>query len=137
MAPDEESKGVNEPYSFNKNKNKPSGEARVSSSNDGPTTVQKKVAGPNKDLAYKFSEFLIAEKQRKFVRLPRLFGKRKSMAFRCPNCKSDKEQKTKLKYECTGNQFCICIVCCFFACYPLCCVPFCLKRCYNIKHLCP
>lgn len=85
----------------------------------------------------KFSEFLIAEKQRKFVRLPRLYGKRKSMAFKCPNCKSDKDQRTKLKHECTGNQWCACIVLCFFACYPLCCVPFCIKRCYNVKHLCP
>jgi len=39
----------------------------------------------------KFTEFLIAEKQRKFVRLPRVYGKRKPMNFKCPNCKTDKE----------------------------------------------
>ena len=51
----------------------------------------------------KFSEFLIAEKQRKFVRVPRLFGKRTPMLFKCPHCKNDREQRTKLKHECTGN----------------------------------
>ena len=44
----------------------------------------------NKD-GGKFSEFLIAEKQRKFIRVPRLFGKRTSMLFKCPHCKNDRE----------------------------------------------
>jgi hypothetical protein len=46
--------------------------------------------GPKKD-GSKFSEFLIAEKQRKFIRVPRLYGKRQPMVFKCPYCKSDKE----------------------------------------------
>eukprot|EP00347_Sterkiella_histriomuscorum_P020581 403337258 len=99
--------------------------------------LNKKQANTQLSQAGKFTEFLIAEKQRKFVRMPRVYGKRVPMQFKCPNCKTDREQRTKLKYECTGNQWCACIVFCFFACYPLCCVPFCIKRCYNVKHMCP
>ena len=46
---------------------------------------------PAKKEGGKFSEFLIAEKQRKFIRVPRLYGKRAPMLFKCPYCKSEKE----------------------------------------------
>lgn len=83
----------------------------------------------------KYSEILIAEKQRKFVRVPRVYGLRSPLTIKCPSCL--KEKRSKLKYECTGNQWCACILFCFFGCYPICCVPFCIKKCYNVKHLCP
>ncbi|TNV86153.1 hypothetical protein FGO68_gene2698 [Halteria grandinella] len=102
-----------------------------------PFVQQKDAKKQIKDNGGKFSEFLLAEKQRKFIRVPRLFGKRQPMLFKCPHCKNEREQRTRLKYECTGNQWCMCITCCFFGCYPICCVPFCIKRCYNVKHLCP
>lgn len=83
----------------------------------------------------KYSDFLVSEKQRQFKRVPRIHGKRTALVIKCPGC--GKEKRSKLKYECTGNQFCGCIIMCFFGLYPICCLPFCIKKCYNVKHLCP
>lgn len=154
MEIEEEKKQIDEenvPYNFQKPKQFVVGEMQplhqayknhIDSNNNNPeaNSNNNNNASSKKNLVKeggKFTEFLIAEKQRKFVRLPRVYGKRVAMQFKCPQCKTDKEQRTKLKYECTGNQWCACIVFCFFGCYPLCCVPFCIKRCYNVKHLCP
>ena len=82
----------------------------------------------------KFSEFLKTEKQRKFKRLPKVIGQRKPVYMKCPSC--GKERTSRTRVELTGMQVCTCVVCCWTAGWLTCCVPFCIKRCYNVKHSC-
>ena len=82
----------------------------------------------------KFAEFLRTEKLKKYKRVPRVYGERNPVAIKCPNC--SKERQTRTRFESTGSQWCSCIICCWLGCYLLCCIPFCCKRCYNVRHTC-
>ena len=82
----------------------------------------------------KFAEFLRTEKLKRYKRVPRVYQKRTPQNIKCPNC--GKERQTRTRYETTGTQWCTCIVCCWLGAYILCCIPFCCKRCFNVKHVC-
>ena len=82
----------------------------------------------------KFAEFLRTEKLKKYKRVPRVYQKRTPQPIKCPNC--SKERQTRTRFETTGSQWCTCIVCCWLGCYLTCCVPFCCKSCFNVKHVC-
>ena len=83
----------------------------------------------------KFSDFLKNEKLRRYKRMPRVYNQRAPVAMKCPSCGSERNTRTKL--ESTGSQWCACIMCCWIGGYVLCCLPFCCKQCYNVRHTCP
>ena len=66
--------------------------------------------------------------------MPRVYNQRSPVPMKCPSCGKERETRTRL--EVTGSQFCACILCCWIGGYVLCCIPFCIKRCYNVRHSC-
>ena len=86
------------------------------------------------DRQEKFSEFLKTEKLRKYKRMPRVYNQRSPVPMKCPSC--GKERETRTRYEMTGSQWCTCILCCWLGGYIFCCIPFCIRRCYNVRHSC-
>ena len=96
--------------------------------------LHNKVGNEQSTRQEKFAEFLRTEKLKKYKRVPRVYGQRDPVAIKCPNC--SKERQTRTRFESTGAQWCTCIVCCWLGCYVLCCIPFCCKRCYNVRHTC-
>ena len=95
--------------------------------------------GGSKDVQ-KYSDYIKQEKMRKFKRMPRLIGQRKSVKFTCPNPNCSKEGMTVTNYEVTGTQICASVTmcwCCFYAACCACLIPFCCCRMYNVRHSCP